>query len=45
MIGNEQFVKVRLTPIFKENNGTNKDNYRPVRVFPNLSKVYESIKG
>ena len=30
-----------ITPVFKKNNQTDKTNYRPVNVLPNLSKVFE----
>ena len=30
-----------VTPIFKKNNNLNKENYRPVSVLPNVSKIIE----
>ena len=32
---------VDITPIFKKDNKTDKTNYRPTSIFPNLSKTYE----
>ena len=32
-----------VTPIFKKNNPLNKENYRPVRVLPIISKVFEKL--
>ena len=30
-----------VTPAFKKKSKTSKDNYRPISVFPNISKIYE----
>ena len=30
-----------ITPVFKKNDRTDKSNYRPVSILPNLSKVFE----
>ena len=30
-----------ITPIFKKDDKTDKTNFRPIRVLPNLSKIYE----
>ena len=30
-----------ITPVFKKNDRTDKTNYRPISIFPNLSKVFE----
>ena len=32
-----------ITPIFKEEDSLNKENYRPVSILPHLSKVFERI--
>ena len=32
-----------VTPINKNDNKTGKDNYRPIGILPNLSKVYERL--
>ena len=32
-----------VTPIHKKNDGTDKTNYRPISILPNLSKVYERL--
>ena len=30
-----------ITPIFKKDDKTDKANYRPISIFPNLTKIYE----
>ena len=30
-----------ITPIFKKDDKTDKTNYRPISILPNLSKIYE----
>ena len=30
-----------VTPVYKKGNSSYKDNYRPVSVLPNLSKIFE----
>ena len=30
-----------ITPVFKKNDRTDKTNYRPISIFPNLSKIFE----
>ena len=36
------FMKsANITPVFKKNDRTDKSNYRPVSILPNLSKVFE----
>ena len=42
-IGNEQLVKVGLTPVFKKNNNQNCNNYRPILLLPNISKIFEKL--
>ena len=32
-----------VTPVFKKNNPLNKENYRPVRVLPIISKVFKKL--
>ena len=32
-----------VTPVFKKNDKSDKNNYRPISILPNLSKVYEQI--
>ena len=32
-----------ITPVFKKDSRTDKTNYRPVSVLPNLSKIYERL--
>ena len=32
-----------VTPVFKKDDKSNKSNYRPISILPNLSKVYERI--
>ena len=32
-----------VTPIHKKDDKTDKENYRPISVLPNLSKVYERL--
>ena len=32
---------VNITPVFKKNDPTDKTNYSPVSILPNLSKVFE----
>ena len=32
-----------IKPIFKKNSRTDKENYRPISILPNLSKVFEKI--
>ena len=33
-----------VTPIHKKDDKTDKENYRPISILPNLSKVYERLK-
>ena len=33
--------KANITPVFKNGNRNSKDNYRPVTIFPNMSKIFE----
>ena len=38
------FLKTaNVTPVFKKDSRTDKKNYRPVRILPNLSKIYERL--
>ena len=30
-----------ITPVFKKDDKTDKSNYRPIRILPNLSKIFE----
>ena len=30
-----------VTPAFKKKSKTSKDNYRPINILPNISKIYE----
>ena len=30
-----------VTPAFKKKSKTSKDNYRPISILPNISKIYE----
>ena len=30
-----------MTPAFKKKSKTSKDNYRPISILPNISKIYE----
>ena len=32
-----------VTPIHKKNDKTDKENYRPISILPNTSKVYETL--
>ena len=32
-----------VTPVFKKDDKSDKSNYRPISILPNLSKVYERI--
>ena len=32
-----------VTPIDKKDDKTDKENYRPISILPNLSKVYERL--
>ena len=32
-----------ITPCFKKDDPTNKENYRPISILPTLSKVFERI--
>ena len=32
-----------VTPVFKKDDKSDKSNYRPISILPNLSKVYEQI--
>ena len=32
-----------VTPIHKKDDKTDKENYRPISILPNLSKVYERL--
>ena len=44
-INNSTFPKqlkwVDVKPVFKKNSRTDKENYRPVSILPNISKIYE----
>ena len=33
-----------IVPIYKKNNNCKKENYRPVNILPNLSKIHEKLK-
>ena len=33
--------KANITPVFKKGDRNSKDNYRPVSLLPNLSKIFE----
>ena len=33
-----------IVPIYKKNNKCGKENYRPVSILSNLSKIYEKLK-
>ena len=35
--------EANVTPIFKKDDHLDKDNYRPVRILPLLSKVFEKL--
>ena len=35
------FKKANITPVFKKGDRNSKDNYRPVSLLPNLSKIFE----
>ena len=37
----EQLKWADVKPVFKKNSRTDKENYRPVRILPNISKIYE----
>ena len=37
----EQLKLADVKPIFKKNSRTDKENYRPVSILPNISKIYE----
>ena len=37
----EQLKLADVKPIFKKNSRNNKENYRPVSILPNISKIYE----
>ena len=38
------FLKIaNVTPVFKKGSRTDKKNYRPVSILPNLSKIYERL--
>ena len=32
-----------ITPVFKKDSRTEKTNYRPISILPNLSKIYERL--
>ena len=32
-----------VRPVFKKNDKTNKENYRPISILPNISKMYERL--
>ena len=32
-----------VTPVFKNDAGTSKDNYRPVSILPKFSKIFEKL--
>ena len=33
--------KTNVTPVYKKGNRSDKDNYRPVSILPNLSNIFE----
>ena len=33
--------KANITPVFKKGDRNSKDNYRPVSILPNISKIFE----
>ena len=37
----EQLKWADVRPVFKKNSRTDKENYRPVNILPNISKIYE----
>ena len=39
----EIFKITEITPIYKKANLLEKDNYRPISILPNISKIYERI--
>ena len=39
----ELFKLADITPTFKKDDRTNKSNYRPISILPNLSKIYERL--
>ena len=39
----DSFKKANITPIFKKDSRTEKSNYRPVSILPNLSKIFERL--
>ena len=39
----ESLKTANVTPVFKKDSRTDKTNYRPVSILPNLSKVYERL--
>ena len=47
MIDNDIFPDslkfANITPVFKKDSRTEKTNYRPVSILPNLSKIYERL--
>ena len=32
-----------VTPLFKKDNNTNKENYRPISILPSISKIFERL--
>ena len=32
-----------VTPIFKKDDAMKKENYRPINILPNISKIYEKV--
>ena len=39
----ESLKTANVTPVFKKDSRTDKTNYRPVSILPNLSKIYERL--
>ena len=39
----ESLKKANITPVFKKESRTEKTNYRPVSILPNLSKIFERL--
>ena len=37
----EQLRLEDVNPVFKKNSRTDEDNYRPVSILPNISKIYD----
>ena len=40
----EQLKYADVKPVFKKDSGTDKKNYRPTSILPNISKIYEQLE-